>query len=54
MQRALKALCIGVLLAVAFAESGFAQRALTWQEVRDKFRVATSKLIVLSAPAGRY
>ena len=44
MQRALKALCIGVLLAAAFAESGFAQRALTWQEVRDKFRIANPTL----------
>jgi len=39
-----KRLCFGVLLAAVFAESGFAQQALTWQEVRDKFHAANPTL----------
>ena len=44
MQRVLRGLCFGVLLATVFAESGLAQRALTWQEVRDKFRATNPTL----------
>jgi dihydroorotate dehydrogenase len=42
--RALKRLFAGLFVAVALAKSGFAQKALTWQEVRDKFEVANPTL----------
>lgn len=44
MQRVLRRLCFGLLLAAAFATSGFAQKALTWHEVRDKFEAANPTL----------
>jgi cobalt-zinc-cadmium efflux system outer membrane protein len=40
MKGHLSRLCLGLLLTAFAAESGFAQRALTWQEVRDKFEAA--------------
>jgi len=44
MKRFLSRLCVGLLVAAALAESGFAQKALTWQEVRDKFETANPSL----------
>src|SRR6202040_2183138 len=44
MKRFLSYLCVGLFAAAVFAESGFAQRALTWQEVRDKFEAANPTL----------
>jgi cobalt-zinc-cadmium efflux system outer membrane protein len=44
MQGRLKRLCFAALLSAALAESGFAQRALTWQEIRDKFEAANPSL----------
>ena len=38
--RFLKRLFGGVLMAAALARGGFAQKALTWQEVRDQFEAA--------------
>ena len=37
MQRVLRRMCLGVLLASVFAQIGFAQRAMTWREVQDRF-----------------
>ena len=44
MQRVFGRLCLGLLLAVALAKGGFAQKALTWQQVRDKFEAANPTL----------
>jgi cobalt-zinc-cadmium efflux system outer membrane protein len=44
MKRFLSRLCVGLFVAAALAESGFAQKALTWQEVRDKFETANPSL----------
>src|SRR5271168_3545843 len=44
MQGRLKRWCFAALLSAALAESGFAQKALTWQEVRDKFESANPTL----------
>ena len=44
MRRVFGRLCLGLLLAAALAKSGFAQKALTWQEVRDKFEAANPTL----------
>jgi outer membrane protein, heavy metal efflux system len=44
MLRVVKRLCVGLLLTAISAGSGFAQRALTWQEVRDKFEAANPTL----------
>ena len=44
MQRVLRGLCFGLLLAAALAKSGFAQKALTWQEVRDRFEASNPTL----------
>lgn len=44
MRRFSKRLCLGLLLAAMFAKSGFAQQALTWQQVRDKFHAANPTL----------
>jgi cobalt-zinc-cadmium efflux system outer membrane protein len=44
MPRFSKRLTVGLLLAAVCAESGFAQQALTWQEVRDKFHAANPTL----------
>src|ERR1700720_1200094 len=37
-------LCVGLFAAAVLAESGFAQKPLTWQEVRDKFEAANPTL----------
>ena len=39
-----KRLCLGLFLAAILAESGFAQKALSWQEVRDRFEAANPTL----------
>jgi len=44
MRRDLKGLIIGLFLVVALGEIGLAQKALTWQEVRDKFEAANPTL----------
>jgi cobalt-zinc-cadmium efflux system outer membrane protein len=44
MKRFLSRLCVGFFVAAALAESSFAQKALTWQEVRDKFEAANPTL----------
>jgi cobalt-zinc-cadmium efflux system outer membrane protein len=44
MQRVVKRSCLGLLLIAMSACSGFAQKALTWQEVRDKFEEANPTL----------
>src|ERR1700736_6385823 len=44
MKRFLSHLCVGLFATAVLAESGFAQRALTWQEVRDKFESANPSL----------
>jgi cobalt-zinc-cadmium efflux system outer membrane protein len=44
MQEILKRLCVGMLVMATLAESGFAQKALSWQEVRDKFEAANPTL----------
>jgi len=44
MRRDLKGLIVGLFLVVALGEIGFAQKALTWQEVRDKFEAANPTL----------
>ena len=44
MRRDLKGLIVGLFLIVALGEIGFAQKALTWQEVRDKFEAANPTL----------
>jgi len=44
MKRFLSRLCVGLFVAAALAESVFAQKALTWQEVRDKFETANPSL----------
>jgi cobalt-zinc-cadmium efflux system outer membrane protein len=37
-------LCFGLFLAAFLAASGWAQKALTWQEIRDKFETANPSL----------
>jgi cobalt-zinc-cadmium efflux system outer membrane protein len=44
MRALMMATCLTLLLAAGLAESCFAQRALTWQEVRDKFEAANPSL----------
>jgi cobalt-zinc-cadmium efflux system outer membrane protein len=44
MQRVVRGLCLGLVLIAVSAGSGFAQKALTWQEVRDKFQAANPAL----------
>lgn len=44
MHRVVYRLCLGCLVIVIPACSGFAQKALTWQEVRDKFEAANPTL----------
>jgi cobalt-zinc-cadmium efflux system outer membrane protein len=43
MRRFVRIAC-GGMLAAMFAQSAFAQRALTWQEIRDKFEAANPSL----------
>ena len=44
MKGLLSRLCVGLLAAVVLAEGGFAQRPLTWQEVRQRFEAANPTL----------
>jgi cobalt-zinc-cadmium efflux system outer membrane protein len=44
MRSLLKKISVALLLAMGLAQSGFAQKALTWQEVRDKFEAANPTL----------
>ena len=44
MKRFLSRLCVGLFATAILAESSFAQRALTWQEVREKFEAANPSL----------
>lgn len=44
MKRFLSCLCVGLFAAAVFAESGFAQKPLSWQEVRDRFEAANPTL----------
>src|ERR1700747_3209011 len=44
MKYFLSRLCVGLFAAAVLAESSFAQRALTWQEVREKFETANPSL----------
>jgi len=44
MKRLLRRLWFGLFLAAVSAQSGWAQKALTWQEVRDKFESANPRL----------
>jgi outer membrane protein, heavy metal efflux system len=44
MKRFLSRLCVGLFVTAVLAEGGFAQRALTWQEVREKFEAANPSL----------
>jgi len=44
MQRVVRQLRLGLLLIVVSAGRSFAQKALTWQEIRDKFEAANPTL----------
>jgi outer membrane protein, heavy metal efflux system len=44
MERIVRRLCLGLLVVIVSARPGFAQKALTWQEVRDKFEAANPTL----------
>ena len=44
MRRFLRRLCIVLFITMVLAESGLAQKALTWQEVRDKFQALNPTL----------
>jgi cobalt-zinc-cadmium efflux system outer membrane protein len=44
MRRDFKGLIVGLFLIVALEEAGLAQKALTWQEVRNKFEAANPTL----------
>src|SRR6266853_1222442 len=44
MKRFLSRLCLALFVTASLAESAFAQRALTWQEVRDRFEAANPTL----------
>src|SRR5258708_21349141 len=44
MERFLSRLCVELFVTAVLAESGFAQKPLTWQEVRDKFEAANPTL----------
>ena len=44
MKRFLTCLFVGLFATAVLAESGFAQKPLTWQEVRDKFEAANPTL----------
>jgi cobalt-zinc-cadmium efflux system outer membrane protein len=44
MQRVGRGLCLGLALIAVSSGSGIAQKALTWQEVRDKFEAANPAL----------
>jgi outer membrane protein, heavy metal efflux system len=44
MKRRLNRLCVGLIVAALLAESGFAQRALTWKDIQEKFEAANPSL----------
>jgi cobalt-zinc-cadmium efflux system outer membrane protein len=44
MRWVVRNICFGLFIATALAKSGFAQKAMTWQEVRDKFEAANPTL----------
>ena len=44
MKRLSRRLWFGLFLAAVSASSGLAQKALTWQEIRDKFEQANPSL----------
>jgi outer membrane protein, heavy metal efflux system len=44
MRWVVRNICFGLFIATAFAKSGFAQKAMTWQEVRAKFEAANPTL----------
>ena len=44
MQRVVRWSCLGLLVVVVSTNSGFAQKALTWKEVRDQFETANPTL----------
>jgi len=44
MKRFLSRLCAGLFATAVLAESGFAQKPLTWQEVRERFEAANPTL----------
>jgi len=45
MKAAIRGLCLGFTLTLGLANSSFAQQALTWQEVRDRFAAANPSLL---------
>src|SRR5580700_7043925 len=45
VRKALTRLCIGAMLATISVDSGLAQSALTWSELRDKFEATNPTLI---------
>ena len=44
MKQLLRRLCLGLFLVAVSATSGWAQKALTWQEVRDRFEASNPSL----------
>ena len=44
MRRFLSHLCVGLFATAVLAQSGFAQKPLTWQEVRERFEAANPTL----------
>ncbi len=44
MRSSIKYICLPVLAVLSFAQSGFAQKPLTWAEVRDKFEKSNPTL----------
>jgi cobalt-zinc-cadmium efflux system outer membrane protein len=44
MRWVVRNICFGLFIATALAKNGFAQKAMTWQEVRDKFEAANPTL----------
>jgi hypothetical protein len=44
MKHFLSRLCVGLFATAVLAESGFPQKPLTWQEVRERFEAANPTL----------
>lgn len=44
MDRFVRCLCLGLPFIIVCVGTGFAQRALTWKQVRDKFEAANPTL----------
>jgi cobalt-zinc-cadmium efflux system outer membrane protein len=44
MKTVLRCLCFGLILTLSLAEGSLAQKALTWQEIREKFEAANPSL----------